>query len=238
MKKMIVEEIRREFARYKDKKYMIDAGRFQKGIGSGKIFVLKTAIVRKISAEYFRKVKNRPKQEIFNLCEDLLEAGYKVVAYDWALRCKNQYEETDFHIFESWLKKYVTGWGSCDDLCIHAFGHFIYIFPKFVPNIKEWAKSENRWLRRAAAVVLIYSLRRKQLLDSAFEIADMLLMDKDDLVQKGYGWMLKEASKNYPKEVFNYVMKHKKLMPRTALRYAIEKLPPELRKEAMKRDFK
>ena len=62
-------------------------------------------------------------------------------------------------------------------------------------------------------------------------------MDKDDLVQKGYGWMLKEAGNRFPKEVFEHVMKHKREMPRTALRYAIEKLPVELRKEAMKRDW-
>ncbi len=232
---MIVEEIRREFAKYKDEKYFIDFGQFQKG--KGKILILKAAIVRKIAADYFRKVRDKPKREIFELCEDLLEAGYRSVAFDWAFRCRKQFEETDFYVFESWLKKYVTGWGSCDDLCVHAFGHFIYIFPKFISNVKEWTRSKSRWLRRASAVVLIYSLRRKQLLDSAFEVADMLLLDKDDLVQKGYGWMLKEASNNYQEEVFDYVMKNKKVMPRTALRYAIEKLPSELRKEAMKKGF-
>jgi len=56
------------------------------------------------------------------------------------------------------------------------------------------------------------------------------------MVQKGYGWMLKEASNKYPKEVFDYVMRNKKEMPRTALRYAIEKLSPEFRREAMKRE--
>jgi 3-methyladenine DNA glycosylase AlkD len=56
------------------------------------------------------------------------------------------------------------------------------------------------------------------------------------MVQKGYGWMLKEASNKYPQEVFNYVLKHRREMPRTALRYAIEKLSPALRKEAMKRE--
>ena len=66
-----------------------------------------------------------------------------------------------------------------------------------------------------------------------FEIADILLLDKDDMVQKGYGWMLKEASNHEPKKVFEYVMRHKKEMPRTALRYAIEKLSPDLRKQAM-----
>ena len=75
-------------------------------------------------------------------------------------------------------------------------------------------------------------------LANVFEMADNLLMDQDVMVQKGYGWMLKEASNHYPEEVFSYVMKHKKEMPRTSLRYAIEKLPPEQRKEAMKREPK
>ena len=66
-----------------------------------------------------------------------------------------------------------------------------------------------------------------------FEIADILLLDKGDLVQKGYGWMLKAASKSYQKEVFEYVMKNKTKMPRTALRYAIEKMPKDLKVKAM-----
>jgi 3-methyladenine DNA glycosylase AlkD len=60
-------------------------------------------------------------------------------------------------------------------------------------------------------------------------------MDRDDMVQKGYGWMLKEASKPYQKEVFDFVMRNKAVMPRTALRYAIEKMPADLRAKAMER---
>jgi len=68
----------------------------------------------------------------------------------------------------------------------------------------------------------------------AFEIADLLLTDADDMVQKGYGWMLKEAGLNFRDEVFEYVMKNKDKMPRTALRSAIEKLPADMRKKAMR----
>ena len=68
-----------------------------------------------------------------------------------------------------------------------------------------------------------------------FEISDLLLTDKDDMVQKGYGWLLKEASKKHQAEVFDYVMSWKAMMPRTALRYAIEKMPAEMKKEAMAR---
>ena len=62
-----------------------------------------------------------------------------------------------------------------------------------------------------------------------------LVDDRDDMVQKGYGWMLKEASKPHQPEVFDDVMAHRAVMPRTALRYAIEKMPAELRRKAMER---
>ena len=71
----------------------------------------------------------------------------------------------------------------------------------------------------------------------AIEIADLLLTDTDDMVQKGYGWLLKEASRKHTDEVFSYVMKNKINMPRTALRYAIELMPKEKKAEAMKKDW-
>ena len=63
----------------------------------------------------------------------------------------------------------------------------------------------------------------------------ILLTDEDDLVQKGYGWMLKVAGQSHQEQVFDYVMKNKKIMPRTSLSYAIEKMPEDLRKQAMKK---
>ncbi len=67
------------------------------------------------------------------------------------------------------------------------------------------------------------------------EIADRLLEDEDDLVRKGYGWMLKEAGKAHQQEIFDYVMANRRLMPRISLRYALEKFPEDLRKKAMEK---
>ena len=155
------------------------------------------------------------------------------VALDWAFRLRDKFEKKDFAILESWLKKHVTNWAACDSLCCRALGHFIYKFPEYFPKVKKWAVSKNRWVRRGSAVVLIYSQEKKLSLAPVFEIADILLLDKDDMVQKGYGWMLKVASNHEPKKIFEYVMRNKKEMPRTALRYSIEKLSPDLRKQAM-----
>ena len=90
-------------------------------------------------------------------------------------------------------------------------------------------------MRRGAAVTLIVPAKKGLFLDDLFEIADILLLDKEDMVQKGYGWMLKVASQAHLQPAFEYVVKHKEVMPRTALRYAIEKMPEAMRKEAMKK---
>jgi 3-methyladenine DNA glycosylase AlkD len=200
-----------------------------------KTYGVKTPAVREISKKYFREIKNLAKKRIFSLCEELFKSGYNeeiAIAFDWVYRTKKQLTKSDFPIFERWLKKYIANWGTCDDFSTHALGYFLFQYPEFLKKTEVWARSENRWLRRASAVSLIYSLRRGRALEQVFRIADILLQDEDDLVRKGYGWMLKEASNIYRKEVFEYVMRNKDKMPRTALRYAIEKMPGEMKRRA------
>jgi 3-methyladenine DNA glycosylase AlkD len=129
----------------------------------------------------------------------------------------------------------VDNWAKCDTLCNHTLGTFVEMHPEFIENLAGWARSENRWLRRASAVTLILPARKGLFLKEVFEISDILLMDKDYMVQKGYGWLLKETSKKHQSEIFDYVMKQKAKIPRTALRYAIEKMPVEMRRKAMAR---
>jgi 3-methyladenine DNA glycosylase AlkD len=197
---------------------------------------LKTSILRLISSRLFKDIKALPKDEILKICNELLTLNkkyFRFFAFEWALKVSDKYEVADFKCFEKWLNEHVNSWASCDSLSCGALGVLLDKFPTLFQKTKKWAKSKNRWLRRASAVSLIISLRNKHALDHAFEIANILLIDSDDMVQKGYGWMLKEAGDNYRDEVFDYVMKHKTKMPRTALRYAIEKFPPAMRKKAM-----
>lgn len=70
---------------------------------------------------------------------------------------------------------------------------------------------------------------------SPFIIADKLMVDEHYLVLKGYGWLLKVYSLENPKEVEDYVFKHKEDMPRVAYRYAIEKLNPKVKKKLMEK---
>ena len=106
-------------------------------------------------------------------------------------------------------------------------------YPQGIARLHTWAISPNRWMRRSAAVALIPSVRKGLHITDALAIADVLFYDTEDLVQKGYGWLLKEASNVQQEKVFRYVMKRKKDMPRTALRYAIEKMPQQKRAAAL-----
>ena len=198
-----------------------------------------TSVIRSIARQIYRQqVNHLPISDIFYLCENLLDSGdgrQKVVAFQWAFQARKHFQRDVFTRFEGWLEKYVHNWGSCDDFCTHAFGYLIFKFPEHIPRIKTWTKSANRWFRRGGAVVMIYSIRRERNISDSMDIADLLLSDHDDLVQKGYGWMLKEISKKDQQLIFDFIIQRKARMPRTALRYAIEKIPSDLRQQAMEK---
>lgn len=199
---------------------------------------VKSADVGIVSKEYFKQVKDKSKEEIYSLCEELWKTGYieeSFIACNWSYNVHKQFEEEDIGIFERWINTYVNNWASCDTFCNHTVGEFVMMYPKYISRLKQWAKSENIWMKRASSVSLIIPARKGLFLNDILDIADTLLLDTDDMVQKGYGWMLKACSQAHEKEVFDYVMLHKSNMPRTALRYAIEKMSKELKMEAMKK---
>jgi 3-methyladenine DNA glycosylase AlkD len=236
MERDVLAAVRQELRQSIDENTRESAQRFFKE--EVKFHGVKSALVKKIATKYFREIKDRDKNEIFSLCEDLLQANFSeeaFIAFEWSYSLRRKYEPEDFAVFERWVDLYVDNWAKCDTLCNHTLGTFVEMYPQFIENLGGWALSENRWLRRASAVTLILPARKGAFLKAVFEISDILLMDKDDMVQKGYGWMLKEASKKHQAEVFDYVMRWKEKMPRTALRYAIEKMPVEMRRLAMER---
>jgi len=197
---------------------------------------VKSADILSIAKSLYAEISFLSKKEIFEICTGLWQTGYfeeGTVACEWAYKLRKQYQPEDFEFFEMWIENYVTNWATCDTLCNQTVGDFVMMYPEYIEKLKEFAKSPNRWMRRAAAVSLIIPARKGLFLPQIFEIAEILLLDKDDLVQKGYGWMLKAASQAHEKEVFEFVVNRQDVMPRTALRYAIEKMPAELKKIAM-----
>jgi 3-methyladenine DNA glycosylase AlkD len=200
---------------------------------------VKTAAVGKIAKKYWKQINKRDKSEIFQLCEELYSSHITEEAFivsNWVPHLKDRFEPEDFPVFYRWINTYISNWAMCDGFCNHSMGDFIEKYPEYVDELKLWTKSGNRWVRRAAAVSLIIPAKHGKFLNDVIEIAGLLLTDTDDMVQKGYGWLLKEASRKNQQEIYAFVIRNRKEMPRTALRYAIELMPEDLRKEAMKKD--
>ncbi|MFW9848245.1 MAG: DNA alkylation repair protein [Candidatus Thorarchaeota archaeon] len=200
---------------------------------------LRTPTVREVGRRILEELKSegiREYDELLELCNKLLSTKawpHRTIAFQWSFSYKKQIRKEHFRTFERWVEEYVTSWASCDDFCTHTMGYFLAQFPEFVPRIWTWTKSSNPYTRRASAVALIYGLRRRRFLEPAFDIAEILMDDEHIHVQKGYGWMLKEASKFHEQQVFDFVLKHKNRMPRVSLRYAIEKMSAGMREEVM-----
>lgn len=250
----IIEQTRQALIDSADEKTKAGSDRYHKPGEAPKVYGVRMGEVRKIGEYGFLQIKHLSKQKIFDLCEELWKSNYleeAVIACIWSELLHKQFAPEDFKIFEHWVYNYLTNWADTDTLCNHTIGEFVMKYPEYISELKKWAKSDKRLVRRGAAVTLIIPARKGMFLKDIFDIADILLMDKDDIVQKGYGWMLKAASmsestssskkadpeirKKHLNAVFDYVMSKKTVMPRTAFRYAIEKMPADLRAEAMKK---
>jgi 3-methyladenine DNA glycosylase AlkD len=230
----VIDNLRSELIKNSDEKVKISGERFFRE--EVKMYGIRSATVINIGKEHYKLIRDKGKAEIFSLCEELWKSGMmeeSFIACNWSYYVHKSYAGSDFQIFSRWVNSYVNNWASCDTLCNHSVGTLVEMYPELLSGLKGWANSDNRWVKRASAVSLIVPARRGKFLEDIFEIADILLTDRDDMVQKGYGWMLKAASQAHQDEVFRYVMNKRQVMPRTSLRYAIEKMPPELKASAM-----
>ncbi len=234
----IIEDIRKDLISKADAKTKESGERFFKEAVT--MYGVKAAVTTSIGKEHFRKLSDKSRLTVYGYCDELWKSGKmeeSFIACNWSYCVHKQYLPEDITVFRNWINSYVSNWASCDTFCNHTVGTFIDMYSVYLKELKMWAKSENRWMRRASAVSLIVPARRGKFLEDIFEISNILLTDGDDMVQKGYGWMLKEASKLHQKEVYEFVVRNKQVMPRTAYRYAIEKMPPELRSKAMEKDL-
>ena len=131
---------------------------------------------------------------------------------------------------ESW---FMTGrcdnWASCDSMCGSVLAPLLFKYPDILQKLNSWTSSDCLWLRRAAAVSLTPLAKKGLYLDEAFRIASALLGDTEDLIHKATGWLLREAGKTDEQRLESFLLAHGPQVPRTALRYAIERLGPHRR---------
>jgi len=111
----------------------------------------------------------------------------------------------------------------------YLIGPMIVAEPKRAKHALRWASSRNRWRRRAAAVSFVRPARHRILFPEIVRVSEALLADQDDMVQKGLGWLLREAAKADPKTTVPYLLRIRDRAPRLMLRAACETLTPATR---------
>jgi 3-methyladenine DNA glycosylase AlkD len=153
----------------------------------------------------------------------------KTVAVFLLENMTGKFGDAEFKLLESWLPR-ISNWSDHDALVHYLIAPMIVAKPSRASKVFCWAKSPNRWLRRAACVALIQGARRKMFLSEVIPLSDGLLSDEDAMVRKGLGWLLREAVKADPERTLPYLMRIRKRAPRLVLRTACETLSPAVRK--------
>jgi len=143
-----------------------------------------------------------------------------------------RFGNAEFKWLESWLPR-VSSWADHDALVHYLIAPMIVAKPARARRVFRWAKSRNRWHRRAACVALIQGTRHRMLFPEVIRLSDLLLSDRNDMVQKGLGWLLRETAKADAKRTVPYLMRIRKRAPRRVLRTACETLSPAIRKRIL-----
>jgi 3-methyladenine DNA glycosylase AlkD len=134
-------------------------------------------------------------------------------------------DERHFRLLESWIDR-ISSWADHDGLVHYLIAPLIATDSKRLARIFTWAKSPDRWHRRAACVALIQGTRQKNSFRQIVQLSNLLLCDDDDMVQKGLGWLLRETAKRDPERTIPYLLKIRSRAPRLVLRTACETLSP------------
>jgi len=159
----------------------------------------------------------------------------KVFAVLLLEKLTDEFGDAEFRLFESWLPR-ISNWADHDALVHYLIAPMVAAKPSRTSNVFRWAKSRERWHRRAACVALIQGTRRKMFWPEIKRLSDLLLSDEDDMVQKGLGWLLRETAKADAKRTVPYLMSIRERAPRLVLRTACETLPAATRKKILAKD--
>ena len=198
--------------------------------GEGDVFIGVTVPeLRKLAKEY----KTIGRNEIRKLLQSPIHEERLLSLFLLIHRYSKGDESEKKRIYELYLEntKFINNWDLVDSSAGHIVGAFL--FNKSKKPLYDLVKSNNLWERRISIISTFYFIKHNQL-NETLKIAKILLSDKEDLIHKAVGWMLREVGKRDISIEEPFLKKHYKNMPRTMLRYAIEKFPELKRQRYLK----
>ena len=155
----------------------------------------------------------------------------KSVGIEVLARYRRSFEPALLRDIRRWLSANLSAnWATTDAIGGMLIGPLLADHPEALPRLRAWANGRNLWVRRASIVSLIVPMRRGHALDQTYETAQALHAHREDLIQKAVGWALREAGKPDMPRLERYLRAHGSAIPRTTLRYAIERFPESKRR--------
>jgi 3-methyladenine DNA glycosylase AlkD len=159
----------------------------------------------------------------------------KSIAIEVLARHRRHFTPRLLRIWKRWLADgHSSNWATTDAICGYLVGPLVMEYPAHLAEIVGWAGHRNMWVRRAAAVGLVRPAREGAALDEAYEVARLLHGDREDLIQKAVGWLLREAGKADEARLERYLRRNGPGIPRTTVRYAVERFSEPKRRELLR----
>lgn len=203
--------------------------------GEGDIFLgISVPNQRQIAQQYFVETNLEDIQKLLeNKIHEYRLTALIILCYQYEKTRDNKQKKK---IYDFYLKnsKNINNWDLVDLSAPNIVGHYLFDNPSKKPILYRLAKSKNLWEKRIAIVATHKFIREKQF-DDTLKISEILLNDNHDLIHKATGWMLREMGKKDLRPLEKFLNQYATIMPRTMLRYAIEKFDEEKRQFYLKK---
>jgi 3-methyladenine DNA glycosylase AlkD len=220
-----------------------DAARYFRGDHGLRFYNVGTKNVRSLARDiYLANRADWTVDDATRLADALMHDPYleaKSIGIEVAARYRKAFAPRLLPSWKRWLAGNLsTNWATTDQICSMLIGPLLADHQQLIPLMRSWATHRNMWVRRASAVALIPPIRRGHAQDVAYDVAKTLHPDTEDLIQKAVGWMLREAGKQDPSRLEQYLRVEGAAVPRTTLRYAIERFPAAKRRALLASTWK
>jgi 3-methyladenine DNA glycosylase AlkD len=230
--------VKRELARLSRSVGSFNARRYFRGDVDLRFFNVGTKVVREMARGIYGAHRDTwTVADAMRLADDLIEDAYldtKGVGIELVRLYRKQFTPRLLPAWKRWLaRNHSSNWATTDAICGYLIGPLVLAHPALAPRVAAWSRDRNMWVRRASAVGLIGCARNGIALNLVYGVAKRLHIDREDLIQKAVGWMLREAGKADPARLERYLKANLRLIPRTTFRYAIERFPPARRRELL-----
>jgi 3-methyladenine DNA glycosylase AlkD len=224
---------KRALARLSRPTGVFDASRYFRAAGGLGFYNIGTDRVRAMARQIVRDHPSWTVDDAYAFASALIADRYlevKGLGIEVLGRYRRQFTPALLPKWKRWLaNNRSANWATTDAICGSLIGPLVVAQPGLAADLAGWASDRNMWVRRASIVGMIPVARRGIALDTLFKTARKLHGDDEDLIQKAVGWALREAGKTDMDRLERYLLASGPKIPRTTLRYAIERFPPRKR---------